>query len=951
MDARGGTITWYLTANDADFNSAMMRTRASARSTGRAVERDFGRGMKSAQLSLDDFRQDLNRSAQVFRDFQIALRGFQMTSLIIGATLAGGAIVELVGALFAASGAIFAIPGMLAPAIGAFATLKTATYGVSDAFSAVLKGDMKKLAEEMDKLSPKAQEFVTSFGKINEAFKPIRTAVQDAFFDNLGKQMESVANVTLPVLRDGMLKVSVAMNGLVQEAARVAKEPFFQGMIADSLATTAQTTNTLTKAVEPLASALAGIVKIGLPYTNMLAEWVVSLSESASGYVNSADGQRQLTDTINLGIEAFQRLGTLLSSVFDLFIALFKVSNQEGLSMIDTLIRIVDAMTEWINSAQGQEYMTSLFEAANTILWELAQVAGDFLLVILGLIDAYNDLDGPAKDVITNLIVWSALMSPILTYISAMGASWKLVYFGVREVGQAVSWVITRLAGAKAGLTGLEITQSSLTSFDKLKLAGTQVGDVISGLVTGIKTNLAKAVASLATWFTTTAQAGGVLGGILNGLSIAARAVWAAITGPVGIVILIISALVLAFVWLWNNVEGFRNFWIGLWDGIQQVAQSVGAWFAGPFASFFTGLWAGLMSGLQAIGDFFATIWNGIVFILTPVIQLFGLIGYAIQAFWTVVFTIFSAIGQIIWTVVSTIVQILGAILYGSIMWIWNNVLVPFGQFIATLFNGILNVIKTVFTTVANFITTIWNGIMTFLNPMLVAIANIFTTVFNSIANVVNSVFQKIKVYIINPITEVVNYVGRTIGQIATFISNAVTNAYNAVAGFVGRFTSAGRDIIDGIVKGIKNGSGAVVEYIKTVCSNALSAVKNFFGIKSPSRVMAKVGGNIMAGLGLGIDREGSAVVSSARTAAEGVLDAFSGMQTGIGNIGTDFSINGNSTATTDVVASLAPSAIQNQSDIGSATAGAVIYQTNEVHTDLDMDQVNRNLTWELGKL
>lgn len=30
---------------------------------------------------------------------------------------------------------------------------------------------------------------------------------------------------------------------------------------------------------------------------------------------------------------------------------------------------------------------------------------------------------------------------------------------------------------------------------------------------------------------------------------------------------------------------------------------------------------------------------------------------------------------------------------------------------------------------------------------------------------------------------------------------------------------------------------------------------------------------------------------------------------------------------------------------------GVTINQTNEVHTDLDMDQVNRNLTWELNKL
>jgi hypothetical protein len=37
---------------------------------------------------------------------------------------------------------------------------------------------------------------------------------------------------------------------------------------------------------------------------------------------------------------------------------------------------------------------------------------------------------------------------------------------------------------------------------------------------------------------------------------------------PIGLVILAIGLLVSAFVWLWNNVEGFRNFWIGVWDAI-----------------------------------------------------------------------------------------------------------------------------------------------------------------------------------------------------------------------------------------------------------------------------------------------------------------------------------------------------------------------------------------------
>lgn len=1039
MDARGGTITWFLTANDADFNAAMVRTRSEARRTGRAVDRDFSRGMNSARLSLEDFRRDLGRSAQLFRDFQIALRGFQMTSLIIGVATAGGAIVELVGALTAATGAIYALPSVIASGIGAFGTWQTAIYGVGDAFKQVLKGDMEKLAEEMAKLSPQAQEFVKSFAGINEAFKPIRSAVQDAFFQDLGKQMESVAKTTLPVLKVGMLDVAKAMNGMAQEAARVAKEPFFQNLIATSLETTAKSTRILTGAVEPLAQALAGLVKIGQPYTIMLSEWLVSLSKSASEYINSAEGQKTLTDAINLGIDALKSIGSLIKAVFDLFVALFKVSNEEGLSLVGTLTDLINKTTDWVNSAEGSELMRSLFQATNTIFKELAETAGEFAVVLLEIIQAYNDLPGPLKDIVTHMIVWSALASPLITYASSLAASWRLVFFGLREVWQVAGLVITRLVAIKTGLTGIEIAQSSLSSFDKLKLAGEGLLQVVSRLAILTKAQLVGAFTAVASWFSTAAASGGILGTVLSGIATAARVAWAAITGPVGLVILAITAVVAGFVWLYNNVEGFRDFVNGVWAGIVAGAQAAGQWFAGPFVDFFTGAWEGIMAGAKAVGDFFAGVWSGIVTVMTPVVDaikmvgqiiangviiyfnlwkaaieavinvvttiigvlqplwdILGLIGYAFMGLAQIIWTIISTVFQVLWTIISTIVQIIGVILWGTLMkigeafmWVFNNAaaivtaaftiiqtvfttvwgaivafFTPIIQFIAnlfttyfnimftivsTVFNAIKSVVTTVFNAIAGFITTVWNGIMAFLSPILNVIANIFSTVFNAIARTVNTVFNLIKQYIINPISEVVGYVGRTIGQIAKFIGDAVTNAYNAVAGFVSKFVSAGKNIIDGIVQGIKNGAGAVTDFIKNVCSNALNAVKNFFGIKSPSRVMAGVGSYIMEGLGKGINSQADAVVGAAKDAASGVLGAFDNMSASIGSVDSNFTVNGQASGAFGM--NLAPLAVDTPTAVGNSGPAAVIYQTNEVHTDLDMDQVNRNLTWELGKL
>lgn len=66
---------------------------------------------------------------------------------------------------------------------------------------------------------------------------------------------------------------------------------------------------------------------------------------------------------------------------------------------------------------------------------------------------------------------------------------------------------------------------------------------------------------------------------------------------PIGLIILAIVALVAAFVYLWNNNEGFRKFFINMWNHIWGFLKSIGAWFAGPFVNFFKKAWS-FLSGL-----------------------------------------------------------------------------------------------------------------------------------------------------------------------------------------------------------------------------------------------------------------------------------------------------------------------------------------------------------------
>jgi TP901 family phage tail tape measure protein len=81
----------------------------------------------------------------------------------------------------------------------------------------------------------------------------------------------------------------------------------------------------------------------------------------------------------------------------------------------------------------------------------------------------------------------------------------------------------------------------------------------------------------------------------------------------------------------------------------------------------------------------------------------------------------------------------------------------------------------------------------------------------------------------------------------------------------------AGSDLIGGLTSGMESGAASVWHTITNIGSSIIHGVKEFFGIHSPSTVMAGLGANIVAGLVLGI-------VNSS-TGMGGILDkVFSGI-------------------------------------------------------------------------
>jgi phage-related minor tail protein len=206
---------------------------------------------------------------------------------------------------------------------------------------------------------------------------------------------------------------------------------------------------------------------------------------------------------------------------------------------------------------------------------------------------------------------------------------------------------------------------------------------------------------------------------------------------PIGLIITAIGLLVAAFIYLWNNCEGFREFWINFWEKIKEVAITV--WTA--IKDFFVNIW-------EAIKNTFTTVVNAISSFLTTA--------------WNAIKTVFETVFNAIKTVVTTYFNV-----YKTII---TTVINAIKTVVTTVWNAIKTAIETVVNAIKTVITTAWNAIQT-----------TTSTIFNAVKNVVTSVWNGIKSAVMN----VVNAMKSTISNILNGIKNTFSSVFNGIWSFV----------------------------------------------------------------------------------------------------------------------------------------------------------------------
>lgn len=345
------------------------------------------------------------------------------------------------------------------------------------------------------------------------------------------------------------------------------------------------------------------------------------------------------------------------------------------------------------------------------------------------------------------------------------------------------------------------------------------------------------------------------------------------LANPIVLVIAAIAALVAAFIYLWNNCEGFRQFWIDLWNGIKDAAVAAwegiksffqSAWEAiyttaqtvwNGLKDFFSGLWEGIQgvftAAWSAISGVMTTIWNTITSVWQSI---YDTISPLLEAFRYLFETIFEAIRILIeraWTAIAT-----------KVLEVWTAItefLAPILESIKTLFetvwNAIFTVITTVLTAIQNVVTTVWTAIKDAVSAVMSAIRSVVSTAWNSIKSVVTTVMNAISNTVKTIWNNVKSAISSIIGQIYNVIHSGFEKAVGYVKGLASQAFSWGRDLIMGIVNGIKSCISAVTNAVNGVANKIRSVLHFSVPDEGPLTDYESWMPDFMAGLAKGIEQ------------------------------------------------------------------------------------------------
>lgn len=646
-----------------------------------------------------------------------------------------------------------------------------------------------------------------------------------------------------------------------------------------------QTQNKGKTTVGELGSAMGRVI----PTANSLGVSVEQLGASyaimTAGGINTAESTTYLNSMLNelgksgSGVDKILREQTGKS---------FKELMESGKSTGDVLQILSDyaeksgkSLTDLFSSAEAGKAATALMKDGVKGFNEQL----DGMINSTGACDkAFKTMNSTAKEQLTQsinklknaMVEIGDVMLPVVANIAQAVAGFADFLNQLGQANPALLQTTVVIGGIVAAIGPLLSILGSLASAIgnlielKALLAESSILSSAIGRVSGLFTSLRNVI----------------MGSVIPAL----QSLWAfMLTNPITFVIAAIAALVAGFVYLWNNCESFRNFWINLWDNIVETVskipetiQNLGQQFQAAFQNIIISLRMLLLNGINTMKEAFS---NGLATLLDPIINW----GYSVNGYLGDAFTDLYGIIEDTFNLIADYIRDFASIMISIFTGDWQGAL----QGVQNLFSNLGNNIMNILSDLKNFISEIFMGIVE-------AIKGNLSQAYNNVVNWASQMTSKAREagsnFLKNVISAIQNlpskvwsYLSQTISKASTFVSqfgqkatqaarSFTTNIVNGVRGIPNQMLSIGRSIVQGIWNGISGMGSWLRGQISNFASGVVKGFKAGFKINSPSKIMRDViGKGIVEGIGVGIDQEEDSLLTKAYKLAGNVVNVMDG--------------------------------------------------------------------------
>ena len=318
----------------------------------------------------------------------------------------------------------------------------------------------------------------------------------------------------------------------------------------------------------------------------------------------------------------------------------------------------------------------------------------------------------------------------------------------------------------------------------------------------------------------------GIIQGVVSTVGGALSSLWAVLmANPIVLVIAAIAALVAGFIWAWNNIDGFKEFWINLWENIKTVASNA----LQGLQNFFTQTVPQMISN---IGTWFSnlpsTIWYWLCFAVSYAVLWVAQMGQKA----------YEAGSKFVQNVITFIQQLPGRI------WTW--------------------------------LTTTISRVGSWVVQMASRAQQAGSRFLNGVSTFIQQLPGRVWSFLVSTISRVISFAANFAQKGREAAQRFKDNIINGISSLPGRMVSIGSNIIHGIITGITNAAGNLFSTMQNIASRALNAAKDALGIHSPSTVFRDmVGKMIPAGVTVGIEANAGKTIKAIKDYASSLVETI----------------------------------------------------------------------------